>query len=64
MPKIIKDKQAVELLGVSRSTLLVLRKQGKIPYIQISTQRIGYLESDLQAYLNANRISQQQNTAQ
>lgn len=63
MPKIIKDKQAVELLGVSRSTLLVLRKQGKIPYIQISAQRIGYLESDLQAYLNANRVSQQQNAA-
>lgn len=57
MPKIIKDKQAVELLGVSRSTLLVLRKQGKIPYIQISAQRIGYLESDLQAYLNANRVA-------
>lgn len=56
MPKIIKDKQAVELLGVSRSTLLVLRKQGKIPYIQISAQRIGYLESDLQAYLQSRRV--------
>lgn len=55
MPKIYKTKQAAQLLGLSKCTLLTLRKQGKLAFVQISKGRIGYLESDLQAYLNANR---------
>jgi Helix-turn-helix domain len=59
MPQIYKSKQAAQIIGVSPATLLTLKKHGKIAFIQLSKGRIGYTETDLQAYLNANRISQQ-----
>ena len=55
MPKIYKSRQAAAVLGVSPATLMLIKKQGKIPFIQLSVGRVGYLETDLQAYLNANR---------
>lgn len=55
MPKIYKSRQAAAVLGVSPATLMLIKKQGKIPFVQLSVGRVGYLETDLQAYLNANR---------
>lgn len=55
MPQIYKSKQAAQIIGVSPATLLTLKKQGKIAFIQLSAGRVGYLEADLKAYLEANR---------
>lgn len=58
MPKIYKSQQAAQIIGVSKATLLTLKKDGKIAFIQLSKGRVGYLETDLQAYLNQNRHAQ------
>ena len=55
MPQIYKSKQASNLIGLSVSTLNKLRKQGVITFIQLSKGRVGYLEADLTAYLDAQR---------
>lgn len=63
MPKIYKSKQAAQFLGLSAATLTSVKKKGEIAFVQLSTGRVGYLEEDLQTYLNAKRINAK-NTAQ
>lgn len=58
MPTIYRIKEATKFLGISKATLLTLKKEGKIAFVQLSKGRIGYLEADLQAYLNRNRQTQ------
>jgi predicted site-specific integrase-resolvase len=55
MPQIYKSKQAAEIIGVSTATLLTLKKQGKIAFIQLSKGRVGYSDTDLKTYLSQNR---------
>lgn len=41
-PKPIQPKQAAEILGVCRRSLLRLERQGKLRRIQLSTRKIRY----------------------
>jgi predicted site-specific integrase-resolvase len=59
MPQIYKSKQAAEIIGVSTATLLTLKKHGKIAFVQLSVGRIGYLETDIDAYLQSQRVEVQ-----
>lgn len=56
MHKVHSPKQAAIFLGLCLSSVNNLKKQGKIPFIQISKGRIGFLESDLIAYIESNRV--------
>ena len=63
---VIPDEHAVltavdtaSLLGVSKITLLRMRQQpnaGGLPYVQLSTNRIGYVRRDVLAFLAARRV--------
>jgi predicted DNA-binding transcriptional regulator AlpA len=66
-PKITLDGDGVltatevsSLLGLSKFTLLRMRQRGArsgLPYVQLSPGRIGYLRSDVRAYLAARRVT-------
>lgn len=56
MQQIYKSKQAAQIIGVSTATLLTLKKHGKIAFIQLSAGRVGYLESDLQSFIQSHRF--------
>ena len=47
MTKILNCKQACDALGVSRTTLYRLTRQGVLSKIQISERRVGWLADDL-----------------
>lgn len=55
MPQIYKSKQAAQIIGVCPATLLTLKKNGKIAFIQLSKGRVGYTDDDLKAFLESNR---------
>lgn len=51
--------EVAEMLGVSTFTLLRKRQQpdaGGLPFVQLSTNRIGYLRADVEAFLRARRV--------
>lgn len=62
--RFIKTKTAAEMLGISTTTL---RRQGDIgngpPRVRISPNRVGYRESDVQAFI-ASRPAENSNTRQ
>ena len=51
MTKILNCKQACDALGVSRTTLYRLTRQGVLSKIQISERRVGWLANDLDRYV-------------
>lgn len=53
---VLTKKQATEKLNVSIPTLDRLIASGKLAKIQVSMRRVGILESDLNAYINAQRV--------
>ena len=56
MERIIRIKELVQILGVSRSTIYRLRnKTGEtefIPFIQLGPRSVGVFESDLNIWLD------------
>jgi excisionase family DNA binding protein len=47
--------KAAEYLAISLRTLRALAADGRLPYVQLSKLRVGFLLSDLDAYLRRNR---------
>jgi prophage regulatory protein len=55
---IIRVKEVIKRLSVSRSTIFRLESQGKfIPRVQISARTVGYLEADVEEYLKRHTIA-------
>lgn len=58
MSQIIRLNDLLKKLGISRSTLWRLEKEGNfIPRVQISLRTVGYLESDIEGYLKRQTIA-------
>lgn len=51
--KLLRDKDVQGLLSVSRTYLYRLRREGKIRALRQSGNRIYYLASDVNAYMEA-----------
>lgn len=51
MAKILNCKQTCDVLGVSRTTLYRLTRQGVLSKIQISDGRFGWLADELDQYI-------------
>ena len=51
MTKILNCKQACDALGIIRTTLYRLTRQGILSKIQISEGRVGWLADDLDQYV-------------
>lgn len=55
---IIRLRKTIEKTGLSRSTIYNLMSAGTfVPKIQISTRAIGFLESDIDAWIEARVIA-------
>jgi len=68
MERIIRIKELVQILGVSRSTIYRLRnKTGEtefIPFIQLGPRSVGVFESDLEKWLGERKlVTQRKNSA-
>lgn len=62
MHSIIRIKEVLKRLNISRSTVWRLESQGKfIPKVQISPRTVGYLEADLEEYLKRRITSESNN---
>jgi predicted DNA-binding transcriptional regulator AlpA len=58
MSQIIRLKDLLEKLGISRTTLWRLERQGVfIPRVQISMRTVGYLETDVEEFLKRHTIA-------
>lgn len=58
MSQIIRLRGLLIKLGISRSTLWRLEKEGNfIPRVQISMRTVGYLEADVEDYLKRQTIA-------
>lgn len=56
-PLVIPEKQAAEMLGISRRTLQNLRIDGAgPPFVQITSRRVGYSLSALQEWIAARSV--------
>jgi hypothetical protein len=56
---VLTEREARTLLRLSRVTLLRMRQlpdKGGLPFVQLSSGRIGYLRSDVRSYLAARRV--------
>ena len=56
---VLTVKETASLLAISQFTLLRMRQRpnaGGLPYVQLSTNRIGYLRRDVHAFLAARRV--------
>lgn len=55
MDAVLREERAAELLGLSPRTLQRFRVQGRGPrYIKLG-KKVGYLERDLQEFIDKNR---------
>ena len=52
---VLTKNQAAALLCVSIQTIDNMYKRGDLPRIQITVRRVGFLQSDIDAYLTAQR---------
>jgi len=52
---VMKMRPAAAYLGLGVRTLCALTETGKLPRLQLSARRIGYLRADLDAYLAKQR---------
>ena len=48
--------EAAEYVGLSVSTLRIMRQQGRIPYVQPSPRRIFFERAELERWLEARRV--------
>jgi len=58
-PAVLTEAETAHLLGVSRFTLLRKRQEpdaGGLPFVKLSAHRIGYMRSDIMAFLAARRV--------
>lgn len=53
---ILTKKETAAQLKVSLNTLSTLITMGKIAHIKLSARRIGVAQSDIDAYINAQRV--------
>jgi hypothetical protein len=56
---VLTAADTARLLGVSKFTLLRMRQREDcdgLPFVQLSPGRIGYLRSDVRAYIAARRV--------
>jgi predicted site-specific integrase-resolvase len=53
---IISEPEAAKYIGVSVVTMRRMRKAGRIAYVQLSENRIGYRRSAINRLLDANTI--------
>ncbi len=53
---VLLKKEAAEKARISLNALNTLIKQGKIPQVNLTARRRGILKSDLDAYLQSQRI--------
>lgn len=52
---VLSGRAAAHYLGIGLRTLQALTDAGRIPRIRLSPGRIGYLRSDLDTYIQAQR---------
>jgi predicted DNA-binding transcriptional regulator AlpA len=56
--RVLSLQSVLELIPVSRTTLWRMERAGQFPRrIQISSNRIGWLESDVEAWLEKRKVS-------
>lgn len=56
--KILRPKELAKMLSVSTVTLWRMEKRGELPArIKISTRAVGWLESDIEEWLNSLQTS-------
>jgi predicted site-specific integrase-resolvase len=55
-PVLLKKSAAAKILDISIASLDRLVSAGKLAKIQVSVRRVGILESDLNAYINTQRV--------
>jgi hypothetical protein len=56
---VLSPAETARLLGVHKLTLLRMRQRddyGGLPYVRLSSNRIGYVWHDVQAFLAARRV--------
>jgi predicted DNA-binding transcriptional regulator AlpA len=54
--KVLSNDEAARFLGLSPRTLPGMRRRGDgPPFIKLGTRRLGYLESDLQKWVESQR---------
>ena len=53
---VLLKKEAAEKARISLNALNTLIKQGKIPQVNLTARRRGVMQSDLDTYLNAQRV--------
>lgn len=56
-PLVVDEREAAKLLGISVGTLKGLRRRGEIAFVPLSQRRIGYRQSDLVAFVDANVVN-------
>lgn len=57
MERIIRMNQLINILGLSRSTIYRLRKEGMfVPHIQLGPRSVGYSEKAISAWLEARAL--------
>jgi excisionase family DNA binding protein len=61
-PKLLKSRQAAELLGISIKTLRKLCQSGKIRYIKIDGKNFRFRVEDLEQYLVAQTVQVKEKT--
>ena len=55
---ILSEKQAATMMGISERTLQRLRESGNGPsYVRMSARRIGYMETELERWLEQRTFS-------
>lgn len=55
---VLTKNQAAAQLSISVQTLDKMFKRGDLPRIQVTTRRVGVLQSDINAHLEKNRKTQ------
>jgi len=60
MTKILNCKQACDVLGISRTTLYRLTRQGALSKIRVSEGRVGWLAVELDQYIRDQMVDLRQ----
>lgn len=56
MDRILHQDEVLELLGIARMSLYRMRRAGKFPpHVEIGSQRIGWPESEIKAWVESRR---------
>ena len=57
MRLVYNSREASQLLGISRSTLLRLTAANKLQKVSISSRRVGWAHSELLRYISINTLN-------